>query len=480
MVFAFPNDEESAPCVELREAARKFGYRFRHSRGIFFESAGRRAEPSAKDQSIYMSVLELTLFLLVNLAFSLDFIDLLVRLYLRRQHTLPAGGHGSPATSVVLHVGAFAPYQIKMHVRPFAIVASVYNASEEIGRFLKAMEPLKDRVWIIDDCSSDDTADIIEAAGFRCMRAAANSGKPGALKTLVSSLPPEIESIIVMDPDVRILTSTDELLQIIFELQRSGMAALTPRVAAAGSNWLARIQRFEYWMACSLGRKSLADYTITSGVAIYRADALRRVFSEHSLSVYAEDFENTLILMAAGEHIYYDGRFVIETDAMPTLRRLFSQRVGWYFGLLRVYLLRWRSVWARSLRNTHFAYQYIAYTGVFVLLLHPLKVMGLAVLAVSVANLVDNALHMGIIPDVALTNPMYFASAYGQCLLLIVLACMTGVGRGERLSVLPIIPIYPLYAMGHLVPATVGYVNWITCRLWNRRLYRDHYQLAEP
>jgi cellulose synthase/poly-beta-1,6-N-acetylglucosamine synthase-like glycosyltransferase len=426
-----------------------------------------------------LSVLELALFLLVNLAFSLDFIDLLVRLYLRRQHTLSAGG-ASPPTSVVLHVGTFTQYQAKMHVRPFAIVASVYNAASDIGRFLTAMEPLKDRVWLIDDCSTDNTVEIVEAAGFRCMRATTNRGKPGALKILVASLPPEIKSIVVMDPDVRILTSTNELLQIIFELQRSGMAALTPLVVAAGSNWLARIQRFEYRMACSLGRKSLADYTVTSGVAIYRADALRRVLAEHSLSVYAEDFENTMILMAAGEYIYYDGRFVIETDAMPTVSRLFSQRVGWYFGLMRVYLLRWRTVWARSMRHTHFAYQYIAYTGVFVLLLHPLKVVGLAVLAVSAANLIDNAAHLGLIPDGAFTNPLYFASAYGQCLLVIILACLTGVARGERRSVLRIMPLYPLYAMGHLVPATVGYMNWITCRLWSRRLYRDHYRLGEP
>ena len=427
-----------------------------------------------------MGALELTLFLLVNLAFSLDFVDLVVRIYLRRQHTTTLIGGAAPATSVVLDVGAFAPYQIKMHVRPFAIVASVYNASDDIHRFLMAMEPLRDRVWIIDDHSSDNTADIIEAAGFRCLRAPVNSGKPAALKTLVESLPPGIESIVVMDPDVRIITSTDELLQIIFELQRSGMAALTPRVAAAGSNWLARIQQLEYCIACSLGRKSLADYTITSGVAIYRASALRRVFAEHSLSVYAEDFENTLILLAAGEQIYYDGRFVIETDAMPTVRRLFSQRVGWYFGLLRVYWLRWRSIWKRALKHAHFAYQYIAYTGVFVLLLHPLKILGLGVMVVSAANMIDNAAHLESIPDVTLTNPLYFVSAYGQCLMFILLAWITGVGGGDRLTVLPILPIYPLYAMGHLVPATVGFMNWFSVQLWRRRIFRDHYQAAEP
>ena len=83
-------------------------------------------------------------------------------------------------------------------------------------------------------------------------------------------------------------------------------------------------------------------------MAVYRADALRYVLEQHSLSVYAEDLENALILLANNESIYYDGRLVVETDAVPTVRRLFSQRVGWHFGLMRVYASRWRSLWRRS------------------------------------------------------------------------------------------------------------------------------------
>src|SRR6185295_20093658 len=115
------------------------------------------------------------------------------------------------------------------------------------------------------------------------------------------------------------------------------------RIDAAGTGWLARIQQLEYWLAFSIGRKSLADFSITSGVAVYRAEALRRALAEHSLSVYAEDLENALILLAHGEGIYYDGRLVVETDAVMTPGHLFSQRVGWHYGLIRVYAQRWRT-----------------------------------------------------------------------------------------------------------------------------------------
>jgi cellulose synthase/poly-beta-1,6-N-acetylglucosamine synthase-like glycosyltransferase len=252
------------------------------------------------------------------------------------------------------------------------------------------MQPFRDHVWVIDDGSSDDTAARIEAAGFRCIRAPANRHKPGALRTLIAALPATIETVIVMDPDARIVTRYDEVLRIVFEFQRTGMAALCPRITASGSSWLERIQRLEYCLAFSVGRKSLADFSITSGVAVYRRDALAALLDEHSLSAYAEDLENALILLAREESIYYDGRLLVETGAVPSVRRLFSQRVGWYFGLMRVYALRWRSLLPRSATHPGFAYQYLIYIGFFVVLMHPLKMLGLVVLTLSALNGLEN------------------------------------------------------------------------------------------
>jgi len=424
-----------------------------------------------------MSRLGLTLYILASTAFFLDLVDLLVRLYLRREHTSRFTGLASP-TSVPLSVGTFTPYEMRLHTRPFAIVVSVYNAASQIGQFLEAMQPYRDWLWLIDDASSDDTCKVIEDAGFRCVRAPANRHKPGALKTLVSSLPPTVETVVVMDPDARIVTSYEEFVHVVFEFQRSGMAAMCPRIAAAGNNWLAHIQRLEYCLAFSVGRKSLANFSITSGVAVYRRDALEALFDEHSLSAYAEDLENALILLARGESIYYDGRLVVETDAVPTMQRLFSQRVGWYFGLMRVYMLRWRSLCARSARHPGFAYQYLVYIGGFVVLMHPLKLIGLGVLTISAFNGLDNGLGLHLVPDTGITNPLYFQTVYAQYVGLMVLSWATSVGRRERWHVLPIIPLYPIYALAHIVPSTIGYINWFTVRLWGRRVYRDHYQPA--
>src|SRR5258708_27078768 len=109
---------------------------------------------------------------------------------------------------------------------------------------------------------------------------------------LMTILPDTIETVVVLDPDARILTARQEFIRVLFEFQQTGMAALSPRIRAAGTGWLARIQRFEYSLACRIRRKSLAPFSITSGVAVYRADALPRVLSALTLCAYSEELHN--------------------------------------------------------------------------------------------------------------------------------------------------------------------------------------------
>ena len=106
--------------------------------------------------------------------------------------------------------------------------------------------------------------------------------------------------------------------------------------------------------------------------------------------------------------------------------------------------------------------------------------MGLSLLALSALNGVDNAFGLGEIPDVTMTSPYYFAIVYLQYLALMFVSWATAVGQSERVGMLSIVPLYPIYALAHLVPSSVGFLNWITVRVWGRRVYRDHYQPAMP
>jgi cellulose synthase/poly-beta-1,6-N-acetylglucosamine synthase-like glycosyltransferase len=424
--------------------------------------------------------LDLGLYALASVVFFVDLIDLLVRLYLRRQNTIPLGPAISPATSVKIDVGTFTPYQMELHLRPFAVVASIYNASATLDGFLGSLGSLREHLWIVDDGSTDDTPAKLAAAGVRYVHNTVNGKKPAALRSLLRAIPAHVETIIVLDPDVRFLSGRDDIVRVLFEFQRSSMAALCPRIGASGQSWLAKVQRLEYWLAFSIGRKSLSDFSITSGAAVYRADALRMALEQHSLSVYAEDLENTLILLAKNESIYYDGRLVLETDAVSGVRRLFSQRVGWHYGLIRVYVARWQLLWRRAVVHVGFAYQFFVYLGVLTLLLHPFKIVALVLLGASF--LADIGYLFGA-PAMLATpgfNPLYFPLIYMQYLALVFFAMMVAVSRGERRQLLPIIPLYPLYALLQVIPATVGYLNWVGLRVCGRRIYRDHYEPALP
>ncbi len=106
----------------------------------------------------------------------------------------------------------------------------------------------------------------------------------------------------VIDPDIRIRGldegSSIDLNRFVSDFQQSGAAAACPRIMIEPDGFLARFQAFEYALAFRVGRESLSDFSITSGVSFYRRSALARALAEHSLSVYAEDFENAVILLS--------------------------------------------------------------------------------------------------------------------------------------------------------------------------------------
>jgi len=235
----------------------------------------------------------------------------------------------------------------------------------------------------------------------------------------------------------------------------------------------------EYTLACVVGKRSLADFVVTSGASIYRRDALERALEQHSLSIYAEDLENAVILLHDGERIYYDGRLVVSSHGPHTLRHWYSQRVGWFYGLVRVYTQRSRELWRIGRRTPFAMYTFVAYMGVLGLGLHVLRIAAAALLLVSVLAILDNLFVLDLLHPGGAINPVYFAAAIGSYLILAVIALFTVVPRRERAYVAPILPLYFLYALVHTAPMTVGFGNWVALRLWGRRLYRDHYQAHE-
>ncbi len=414
------------------------------------------------------------IYVLANLILAFDVVDLLVRLWLKRLHG--AVGRG-PA--VDLELQEISNVERVLALRPYAVIASIHNEADDLDRFLLALEPFKDVAWLIDDASEDDTLLRLRRQGWQCVAGGVNRKKPGALLHLLETLPAEIDSIVIMDPDVRWTAppglERPVLEAVISDLQRSGAAALTPRVQARSGGWLVEYQALEYELACGLGRKSLGELACNSGVSVYRHSALRAALSRHSLSVYAEDFENSLLLLSAGERIYYDDRLVVETRAKTSWSRLFSQRVGWSFGCARVFRERLPLLLAIARRSPLGAYQYLIYLGLNGIALLPLKLASIAVLGMSLLQGIDDLLMTQLIPSHAWNDPLLFVLWYCKSTAILVIACHAALPRGERMRHWLTLPFYGMYTLLQYLPTTVGYLNLLALRIGGRRLYADHY-----
>lgn len=426
------------------------------------------------------SLCRITIYLLVSTVVMTDFVDFLVRLYLRKLQAGCSAFAEVPETSMALPKSRLTPYQKRLRLRPYALAVSVYNLADELDEFLARMAPFKDHLWVVDDASTDDTVYRLRQAGVRCLEAASNRKKPGAIKALLAEIPASIETVLVLDPDIVIGISKAHAIETleptIFDFQQTGAAAATPRVSIRPTGVLTALQAFEFHVACRIGRSSLGDYCVNSGIALYRRDALETALREHSQSIYAEDLENSTILLARREQIYYDDRLIILTEGKKSWRGLFSQRVGWHYGLIKVYLGRFSSIRRIAERNRGAGYEYLVYLGCFSLLFQPIKLMACAVIAMTFLSAVDEYLNLNWISDQELTNPLYFLATYANYLIFTTLVLLVGIPRGERWSFAPIVPLYFFYVLAQIVAATIGYLNWFTLRLWGRRLYRDHFQ----
>jgi cellulose synthase/poly-beta-1,6-N-acetylglucosamine synthase-like glycosyltransferase len=228
-----------------------------------------------------------------NLIVYTDALDFALRLYMRRRHTVAPGGvsESNRNGNLSINLAAILPPDGRRIVPalPFAIIASVFNLEDHLEEFMEAFGPYRHRVWLISDGSTDNTVLRLRQAGWRCFGDGVNRRKPGALRRLLEHLPAHIETVMVIDPDIRIRGlsdgSTIDMDQFVSDFQQSGAAAVCPRIMIEPDGFLARFQAFEYALAFRVGRESLADFSITSGVSFYRRSALARALSEHSLSI---------------------------------------------------------------------------------------------------------------------------------------------------------------------------------------------------
>lgn len=236
--------------------------------------------------------------------------------------------------------------------RPVTVLVPAYNERECIANTVRSLvaSDYPVEVIVIDDGSSDGTANLVEAMRLPNVRVVRqrNAGKPAALNNGIAHARHDI--IVMMDGDTVFEPATVRELVQPFADPRVGAVAGNAKVGNRDS-MIGAWQHIEYVMGFNLDRR-MYDLlrcmpTIPGAVGAFRRDALDRIggMSEDTL---AEDTDVTMALHRDGWRVVYAENARAWTEAPESVQQLWSQRYRWSYGTMQAIWKHRRAVVERG------------------------------------------------------------------------------------------------------------------------------------
>ncbi|MFE9825599.1 bifunctional polysaccharide deacetylase/glycosyltransferase family 2 protein [Streptomyces sp. NPDC005791] len=235
---------------------------------------------------------------------------------------------------------------------PVSVIVPAYNEKECIASTLSSLaastHPIE--IVVVDDGSTDGTAEIAEALGLPDVRVIRqeNAGKSAALNNGVRQARHDI--VVMMDGDTVFEPDTVHRLVQPFADTRIGAVAGNAKVGNR-STMIGAWQHIEYVMGFNLDRR-MYDLlrcmpTIPGAIGAFRRQAVLEVggMSEDTL---AEDTDITIALHRAGWRVVYAEHARAWTEAPASLGQLWRQRYRWSYGTMQALWKHRRSVTDRG------------------------------------------------------------------------------------------------------------------------------------
>lgn len=235
--------------------------------------------------------------------------------------------------------------------RVFAIIPA-HNEAATLPQVLRALrrQVRSDRILVVADNCSDDTAAIARAAGVRVLVTVDNTDrKAGALNQGLAVLLPTLD-----DGDALLVMDADTSLSLGFIETAARSLSEDPSRGAAGGiftgegarGFLELAQANEYARYGREVERTRRVQVLTGTASLVRVAALQdvrrhrgsllpgtegEVYDGNSLT---EDMELTLALSTLGWSLTSPAACRTSTQLMPTVRALQDQRIRWYRGAL--------------------------------------------------------------------------------------------------------------------------------------------------
>ena len=153
-----------------------------------------------------------------------------------------------------------------------SIIIPAYNEQASIGGVLEGLRDWRERaeIIVVDDCSTDRTAEIVQAAGVRVLRHHHNKGYGAALKTGIRAAAGDI--VVMMDADsehsaAQIQNLLDHLGDNDMVVGARGKGSHAPLLRRPGKWLLSKVANY-------LAQTTIPD--LNSGLRAFRRDVALR------------------------------------------------------------------------------------------------------------------------------------------------------------------------------------------------------------